>query len=104
MSSHPAALVTGGSRGIGRAICVELSRAGYAVAINFHGNAAAAAQTQESLGAAPGIVCQGDVNVAADRQRLLDEVLRTWGRLDVLVNNAGITSVGRRDLLEATEE
>jgi 3-oxoacyl-[acyl-carrier protein] reductase len=104
MEACPVALVTGGSRGIGRAICIELARVGYAVAINYQGNAAAAAETRTLVGDAPSLLCQGDVSTAADRQRLLDAVLGQWGRLDVLVNNAGITSVGRRDLLEASEE
>jgi NAD(P)-dependent dehydrogenase (short-subunit alcohol dehydrogenase family) len=105
MHPHPVALVTGGSRGIGRAVCVELARAGHAVAVNFAGNEDAARETQALLG--PGVsslLCRADVSVAADRDRLVDEVLGTWGRLDVLVNNAGITSVGRRDILEATED
>jgi NAD(P)-dependent dehydrogenase (short-subunit alcohol dehydrogenase family) len=99
------ALVTGGSRGIGRGICVELARLGFAVAINYAGNEEAARETARLLG--PGVdtlICQGDVGIAGDRQRLVSEVLAKWGRIDVLVNNAGITSLGRRDLLEATEE
>jgi len=105
MDTHPVALVTGGSRGIGRGICVALARAGHAVAINYQGNAEAARETQALLGpGVPSLLCQGDVSAAADRQRLLGEVLGRWGRVDVLVNNAGITSVGRLDLLEATEE
>ena len=50
------------------------------------------------------LLCRGDVAVDADRRRLIVDVLAAFGRLDVLVNNAGITSLGRRDLLEATEE
>ncbi len=103
MHVQPVAVVTGGSRGIGRGICLELARHGYAVAINYAGNAEAARQTQQLL-PPDSLLCQGDVSVAADRQRLLDEVLSRWQRLDLLVNNAGITSVGRRDLLEATED
>lgn len=104
MHSQPVALVTGGSRGIGRGICRALAGAGYAVAINYHGNEQAAHETQTLLGGTASIVCQGDVSQAADRARLIDTVLQRWQRLDLLVNNAGITSVGRRDLLEATEE
>jgi NAD(P)-dependent dehydrogenase (short-subunit alcohol dehydrogenase family) len=103
--THPVALVTGGSRGIGRGICLELGRHGYAVAINYAGNEAAARQTQALIGKrSDTLLCQGDVGVKADRERLVDHVLARWGRIDVLVNNAGITSIGRRDLLEATEE
>jgi NAD(P)-dependent dehydrogenase (short-subunit alcohol dehydrogenase family) len=104
-SKKPVALVTGGSRGIGRGICVELARHGYAVAINYAGNEEAARHTQSLLGQPrETLLCRADVSVTADRERMVDAVLARWGRIDVLVNNAGITSVGRRDLLEATEE
>jgi 3-oxoacyl-[acyl-carrier protein] reductase len=99
------ALVTGGSRGIGRGVCVELARAGFAVAVNFAGNEDAARETQTLLGTdAVSMLCRGDVSSATDRDRMVDDVLGLWGRIDLLVNNAGITSVGRLDLLEATEE
>src|SRR6516164_7639396 len=104
-SKKPVALVTGGSRGIGRGICVELARHGYAVAINYAGNDQAARETQALLGGAvDSLLCRADVSDAGDRKRMLDEILGRWDRIDVLVNNAGITSVGRRDILEATEE
>src|SRR5688572_28233405 len=103
MHPHPVALVTGASRGIGRGICLELARAGHALAINYQGNEEAARETQRLAGA-DSILCQGDVSLAADRERLVGAVLEKYGRIDVLVNNAGITSVGRRDILEATEE
>jgi NAD(P)-dependent dehydrogenase (short-subunit alcohol dehydrogenase family) len=104
-SKHPVALVTGGSRGIGRGICLELARHGYAVAINYAGNEEAAQYTQTLLGRpSETLLCRADVGVTADRERMVDAVLARWGRIDVLVNNAGITSLGRRDLLEATEE
>src|SRR6184192_3951536 len=101
---NPVALVTGGSRGIGRGICRELAQGGYAVAINYAGNEAAARATQQQLHPAASMLYRADVGVAPERERLVDEVLAHWGRIDVLVNNAGITSVGRRDLLEAREE
>jgi NAD(P)-dependent dehydrogenase (short-subunit alcohol dehydrogenase family) len=105
MHAHPVALVTGGSRGIGRGICLELARGSYAVAINYAGNEQAARETQSLIGAGPEtLLCRADVGSSADRQRLVQEVLARWDRIDVLVNNAGITSVGRRDLLDATEE
>src|SRR5205085_1532237 len=91
--------------GIGRGICRELARGGYAVAINYAGNEAAARETRALLGdGVATLLCRADVGSAADRARLVDEVLARWDRIDVLVNNAGITSVGRKDILEATEE
>src|SRR5262249_36446735 len=105
MSTHPVALVTGGSRGIGRGICLELAQHGYAVGINYAGNEDAARQTQQLIGAGvPTMLCRADVAVPAERDRMVEDVLANWGRIDVLVNNAGITSVGRRDILEATED
>ncbi len=107
MHTHPVALVTGGSRGIGRGICLELARNGYAIAVNYAGNTEAARETQQLLDAESRtgtLLCQADVGTAADRDRMVDAVLERWGRIDVLVNNAGITSVGRRDILEATED
>lgn len=102
MHPHPVALVTGGSRGIGRSICQELSRAGYAIAINYAVNEAAARETAASL-ATDSIIVQADVGNSNDRARLIKTVLDQWGRLDLLVNNAGIASPGRLDLLDATE-
>ena len=105
MHSGPVALVTGGSRGIGRGICVELARAGYAVAINYAGNEDAARTTQALLGdRVESLLCRADVGSAAERTQVVDNVLARWDRVDVLVNNAGITSVGRKDILEATED
>src|SRR5438876_12441816 len=87
-TSHPVALVTGGSRGIGRGICLEMARHGYAVAVNYAGNEDAAHETQRQLsGTVDTLLCRADVGVADDRQRLVDEVLARWGRIDVLVNN-----------------
>ena len=105
MPARPVTLVTGGSRGIGRGICQELACHGYAVAVNYAGNEEAARETLDLLGPdADALTVRADVGLTADRERLVDEVLGRWGRVDVLVNNAGITSVARRDILEATEE
>lgn len=105
MNTLPVALVTGGSRGLGRGICIELGRAGYAVAINYASNEQAAKQTKAQLPSqVPVLLCQGNVGLTADRERLVETTLAAFGRIDVLVNNAGITSVGRKDILEATEE
>ena len=101
----PVALVTGGSRGIGRGICLELAGHGYAVAINYAGNLEAAKQTQAQIGdETDTLLCRADVGLTDQREAMVDAVLARWGRIDVLVNNAGITSLGRRDVLDATEE
>jgi NAD(P)-dependent dehydrogenase (short-subunit alcohol dehydrogenase family) len=102
----PVALVTGASRGIGRAIALRLAREGYAVVVNYYRQQAAAEEVVAAARAAGGnaVALQGDVALAADRQRLVTSAVEHFGRLDVLVNNAGITSPGRKDLLEATEE
>ncbi len=106
MSTRPVALVTGASRGIGRAIALELARKGHGVIVNYLQNRAAAAQVVDEIVRAGGeaVAVQGDVAVPADREALVNAALSHWNRLDVLVNNAGITSLGRRDLLDATEE
>ena len=98
------ALVTGGSRGIGRAVCLELARQGAAVAVNYAGSREAAAETAElcrQLGA-EAEVFQADVANPAACEELIAAVKARFGRVDILVNNAGIT----RDslLLTAVEE
>jgi NAD(P)-dependent dehydrogenase (short-subunit alcohol dehydrogenase family) len=101
------ALVTGGSRGIGRGIAVALARAGLDVAINYAGNRTAAEECQGLCGeAGPGRfeIVQGDVGVAADRARLVDFVRSTYGRIDCLVNNAGVAPSVRADILDAGED
>jgi NAD(P)-dependent dehydrogenase (short-subunit alcohol dehydrogenase family) len=105
-NSKPVALITGASRGIGRAIALRLAADGHAIVVNYHTNRAAAEEVVASIAAAGGeaVAVQADVGQAADRQRMVGETLSEFGRLDVLVNNAGITSVGRKDLLDATEE
>jgi NAD(P)-dependent dehydrogenase (short-subunit alcohol dehydrogenase family) len=100
------ALVTGGSRGIGRGIAEQLADSGFDLAINGVrpvdqiGDVVSAL---EQRGAAVEY-CQGDVSVAADRAAIIDAVRQRFGRLDVLVNNAGIASRPRTDILDATEE
>lgn len=106
MKGKPVALVTGGSRGIGRGISLALAREGFTVLVNYVSNLSAAEQTRELIekhgGAAE--LCQGDVSLKEDRDLLLDFCMETLGRLDVLVNNAGIAPSKRVDLLETTPE
>ena len=91
--SEKTAVVTGGSRGLGRAICLELARGGANVVLCYAGNEAAASETVaacESLGArAVAIRC--DVSKEDEVKALMDAALKTFGRIDILVNNAGIT-------------
>ena len=98
------ALVTGGSRGIGRAVCLELARRGAAVAVNFAGGRQAAEETVKlcrELGA-EAEAFQADVSNPAACEELAAAVKNRFGRLDILVNNAGITRDGL--LMTAKEE
>jgi 3-oxoacyl-[acyl-carrier protein] reductase len=109
---NPVALVTGASRGIGRGIALELASLGYDLVINFAGNAEAAAQTAKdcilTAKAAGKVVraktCQADISSSADRKKLIEFTRRSFKRLDLLVNNAGVAPNVRADILEATEE
>lgn len=87
------AVVTGGSRGIGRAISTTLAAAGATVVVNYQRNAAAADETVAAITAADGaaISVQADVSVAEDVERLFKTVIEKYGTVDILVNNAGIT-------------
>ena len=96
----PVALVTGASRGIGRAIAIELSKSHQVVA-TYRGRRDAAESLAEATGA--GII-QSDVSSASDRRALVEHIRQQHGRLDLLVNNAGMAPRERRDILEATEE
>ena len=98
------ALITGGSRGIGRAICLELARRGAAVAVNYAGNSQAAEETVK-LCRALGVEAeafQADVSDPAACDALVTAVKERFGRLDILVNNAGISRDGL--LMTAKEE
>jgi NAD(P)-dependent dehydrogenase (short-subunit alcohol dehydrogenase family) len=102
-------LVTGAGRGLGRGIALQLAEQGCSVVINYARNASAAAETAEACRAAAAsgaqsfITVQADVASAADRRRLLDETLARFGRLDALVNNAGVAPAIRADIVDATE-
>ena len=98
------AIVTGGSRGIGRAVAVRLAKDGMNLVINYRGNSAAAEETERmcrELGAEV-LLVQGDVSRAEDCEKLTAQAKGAFGRVDVLVNNAGITRDGL--LARMTEE
>ena len=106
------ALITGASRGIGRGIALELANLGFDLVVNYAGNEAAARQTAAECAAqakATGKtiraeICQADISLAADRHKLIDFTRSTFGRLDLLVNNAGVAPNIRADILDASEE
>lgn len=101
------AVVTGGSRGIGRGIVEELGALGLSVVVNYRSDAHAAnvaCNEAEKRGAPHTLAVQGDVSVLEDGRRLLDRTLETYGRVDVWVNNAGVAPEVRHDLLETTPE
>lgn len=90
------ALVTGGSRGIGRAICVKLASLGAVVGINYVSNPAAAEETLQQITAVggTGFTVRFDVADAEAVQENIKEIIATHGQVDILVNNAGITRDG----------
>lgn len=83
-------LITGGSRGIGKATALAFAEAGAKVAINFVNNSSAAAQTIEELPGQGHIAIKADISNAGAAQHLVKEVVKEFGQLDVLVNNAGV--------------
>ena len=104
--SRKTALITGGTRGIGLGIARALAREGYDLALNGLREEAQVKEVTdelEKMGAAV-IYCRGSVASAADRAAILDRVYARFGRLNVLVNNAGMAPRRRRDILEVAEE
>jgi len=109
---NPTAIVTGGSRGIGRGIALELAKLGFDLVVNYAGNETAARQTaadcvaqaKASGKAIRAEICQADISIGPARRKLIDFTRSTFGRLDLLVNNAGVAPDVRADILEAGEE
>lgn len=99
------ALVTGGSRGIGRGIVIGLAEAGWGVIFSYKGNQAAAQEVAERLRSDGhnGLAIQADVSKAEDRERFVNAALDEYGGIDLLVNNAGMAPRQRADLLEMPE-
>ena len=109
---NQAALITGASRGIGRGIALELAKLGFDLVVNYAGNETAARESAADCVAMAKVagksiraeICQADISVTADRQKLIDFTRSTFQRLDLLVNNAGVAPNVRADILEAGEE
>lgn len=100
------ALVTGGSRGIGRAIVLALAERGWQVVFSYLSNAEAAEETRRAAEdrGARALPVQADISEEAGRERLVGAALDAFGRVDLLVNNAGMAPRVRVDLLEVSEE
>jgi 3-oxoacyl-[acyl-carrier protein] reductase len=94
--SEKVALVTGGSKGIGQAICVELAKGGYRIVVNYKSDEKGAANTLEMARkeGSDGNIMQFDVSNFDETQRAVDDILKQNGSIDALVNNAGITADG----------
>jgi NAD(P)-dependent dehydrogenase (short-subunit alcohol dehydrogenase family) len=106
----PVAIITGASRGLGRGIARQLAEQGFSLIVNYAGNAEAAAETVEMCRARQThldqrfVPLQADMALQEDRVRLVAQTLDALGRIDVLVNNAGIGPRVRADLTETTLE
>lgn len=106
MSGSRTAIITGGSRGIGFGIALKLAEDGFSIAIL---GVRSEAEVSENLDAirskgVPVMYFQGDLGQAGDRIAFIQKVLDTYGRIDCLINNAGVAPKVRADLLEMTEE
>ncbi len=110
MDPIPAVLITGASRGLGRGVAIEAAAQGLSVGINYASNRAAADETAALCRHAASDPAQrfvpvaGDISRPADRVALVDATLAAFGRLDALVNNAGIAPRVRADIVDASEE
>ena len=102
----PVALITGGSRGIGLGIATELAKAGFDLAINGLRDEIAVKPVLvelEKFGISVSYF-RGDVSKKDDREQMVESVFKRYGKINVLINNAGIAPPERKDILEATEE
>ncbi len=103
---RPVAFITGGSRGIGYGIAQRLAAAGFDLTINGMRPEAAVQEALDGLRAlgAEVLYCPGNVASREARTAMLEQIRAQFGRLNVLVNNAGVAPTERRDILDATEE
>jgi NAD(P)-dependent dehydrogenase (short-subunit alcohol dehydrogenase family) len=103
-SARPVAVVTGASRGIGRAVAIALAQQGWDVCFSFVSNQAAAQDTQAEIEAAGAraLAVRADASQRADIQALFAATIEAFGRVDALINNAGIIG-GQRSILDADE-
>lgn len=106
MFTEKVALVTGSSKGIGKGIAVELAKNGYAVVVNSRQPNTEVKEVMDEIGGfgKPTLYIQGDISLSQDRKKLVEQVMNKFGRIDLLVNNAGVGPKVRGDLLEVTEE
>jgi 3-oxoacyl-[acyl-carrier protein] reductase len=106
MIKNKVALITGAARGIGLGIALKLSGEGYAVAILDVWDEAAIQENLEQVKANgnPVLYFQGDITMAASRQAAIEQIGQEFGRIDLLVNNAGVAPRKRMDILETTQE
>jgi 3-oxoacyl-[acyl-carrier protein] reductase len=106
MINERVALVTGSSRSIGKAIAIALAQDGFAVAMNSRQpqDAVKEAVAEVAALAKPVLYVQGDIAEPGDRQVMVEAVMKEFGRIDLLVNNAGVGPKVRLDILETTEE
>jgi NAD(P)-dependent dehydrogenase (short-subunit alcohol dehydrogenase family) len=106
MSTRKTALITGGTRGIGLGIAIELAKAGFDLVLNGMREQKTVQPVIDGLKmfGARVVYAQGSVAVKEDRQRIFDKIISEFGHLNVLINNAGIAPRERKDILEATED